>query len=242
MGEFIGGKGWMHPEIAVNTHELIFVTAGEVFIEEDGILYHLKAGDLLCLKPNKIHRGYRKSDNARFFWLHFSSDGYEKIGIYNHRTADIHGYVLLFKQLGHLATLEGTSELIECRIAALLLDIMRERDTKSKLFSDICEYIRRNISAPITVRSIADTFCYSSDYLSRVFTKSCGLSLKAYIDAERNTYIKHLLLNTNLTVRQISDKAGFESDNALIKFFKYNNSTTPTAFRNSYYASHTNSK
>jgi AraC-like DNA-binding protein len=241
MGQFIGGERWKHPEITVATYELIFVTSGEVFIEEGDRAYHLQQGDLLCLRPNVVHRGYRETDGTSFFWLHFYAEHYEeKIGVGFYRPADPHNYRVLFRQLGHLACKEGNKALIECRLATALLEIVRSGTSQSKLFSEVCEYIRINITSGISVGEISEHFRYSSDYLSRIFKKNSGVSLKEYLDSERNKYVQQLLLTTDMTLKEIAASVSFESDNALIKFFRYHNQTTPTQFRNSYHALHTN--
>ena len=242
MGLFVGGIGWIHPEISISTYELIFVTEGEVFIEENGKYYHLTQGDLLCLRPGVLHRGYKETDGSSFFWLHFYSDNYEKLGVWLHHLTDIYNTSLLFKQLGHLSQDPDNRYLIECKLAAFLFDVVRGSTSQSKLFSDICEYVRINISAAPSVKDVSKKYSYSTDYLSRVFKENCGTSLKAYIDAQRNSYVKHLLLNTNMTIKEIGYSASFDSDNSLIKFFKYHNGISPTTFRNSYYLSHTNNK
>lgn len=242
MGHFIGGERWRHPEISIDTYEIIFVTAGEVYIEEEGSFYLLTEGDMLCLRPGLTHRGYKETDNTRFYWLHFWADNYNKIGMYQHRTENTHNYKLFFRQMNHLACDKSNNNLIECKLAAFLLEALGEQSRKSKLFSDVSEHVRINIAAAPTVQSVAEAFGYNSDHLSRVFVKNSGIPLKAYIDRERNAYIKHLLLSTNMTVREIADVASFENDNLLIKFFKYNNAMTPTEFRNRYHASHTNNK
>jgi len=242
MGLFIGGDAWIHPEISTPTYELIFVTSGEVYIEEDGKYYHLTKGDLICLRPGVIHRGYRETNGASFFWVHFFAGNYDKIGVWLYHADDPYNYSLFFRQLGHLAREQSNKHLVECKLCELLFEIARSRSNQSKLFYDICEYIRVNVASAPSVKAISERYNYSADYLSRVFKVNCGISLKSYLDMERNAFVKHLLLSTNMTIKEISYAAAFESDNALIKFFKYHNRTSPTAFRNSYYSTHTNNK
>lgn len=240
MGQFVGKENWIHPERAISTYEIIYVNSGEVFIEEDGEFHHLTEGDMLCLRPEVVHRGYRKTDNTGFFWLHFRADNYDRLGLYRHTFSDRHAPELFFKQLCHLAVSEKDHSLLECRLAAFLLETVGSLKQKNKLFEDACEYIRLNIAAFPTVTSVAEHFGYNEHYLSRLFVKNCGLSLKAYIDEKRNAYVKHLLLSTTLTVTEIAHMAGFSGYSSLSKFFKYKNHITPTEFRNSNYASHTN--
>lgn len=240
MGYFIGYSGWTHPEITVETYEIIFVTEGDVYIEEGEKQYHLRAGDLLCLRPGIVHRGYAKGEIPCFYWLHFYAKNYDKVGVYTHHSSSIFNRALFFRQLNHLSQSRENRRVVECKFAAYLMELANMGEGKNKLFGDVCEYIRVHITDNMRARDIADLFGYSSDYLSRVFNANCGVSLKTYIMSKRNDYIKHLLLSTNMTVREIAEVMSFDSDNALIKFFRYANGTTPTLFRNSYYLSHTN--
>jgi len=240
MGEFIGEGEWIHPEISTKTYEIIFVTKGDVFLDEDGVKYDLAPGDLICLKPGLVHKGYKHSSGVRFFWLHFFAEHYDEIGVYKHKASDDYNYSAFFKQLCHLATLDADKALIECKLVAFLLDIKRGAIGKNKLFSDVCEYVRVHIADNPSVTSISEHFSYNPDYLTKVFLKNAGIGLKRYVDRERNAYVKNLLLTTTKSLKEIADACAFDSDNSLIKFFKYNNGISPTAFRNTYYASHTN--
>lgn len=242
MGLFIGEEGWIHPEANLSTYELIFILKGNVFLEEDGKNFDLKEGDLVCLKPGLTHKGTKKSDNASFFWLHFWAKNYEEFGVYESFVTDAYNCSQLFTTLNHMAMTGADKLLIECRLASFLLELKANNTMKNKLFADIREYIRVNISNALSVRDIAQVFCYNADYLSKLFIRFSGLPLKKYLDNERSAYIKNMLLTTTLTLKEIAAQTGFEDDNTLIKFFKRNNSCTPSQFRNSYYASHTNKK
>ncbi len=242
MGLFIGNEGWIHPEANLSTHELIFVVKGNVFLQEGDKYFDLKEGDLICLKPELTHKGTKKSDNASFFWLHFWANKYEDFGVYESFVPDLYNCSQFFTTLNHLAITGTDKRLIECRLAAFLLELKVNNTMKNKLFSDISEYIRVNVSNALTVSDIARIFGYNADYLSKLFTKFSGLPLKKYIDNERSAYIKNLLLTTSMTLKEIASQTGFEDDNTLIKFFKRNNACSPSQFRNSHYASHTNNK
>lgn len=242
MGYFISEKEWIHPKRTIDTYEIIFVTSGQVFICEETKQHVLCKGDVLVLQPNKLHFGYKQSENVSFFWLHFYCKNYDSIGEFNFHLNDYHNYKLLFRQLNHFATLDSNHSIIECEILLMLLNHKHIKSENSKLFYEISDYIRVNIANAPTVSSIAQKYNYSSDHLSKIFVKNCGINLKKYIDNERNNFIKSLLINTNLSISKIAKEANFIDDKAMIKFFKYNNNQTPTEFRSQYYATHTNNK
>lgn len=241
MGLFFSDFEWIHPEVSVPTYEIIFVIKGVAYIEENGERYELREGDMRCLIPNKIHRGYRTSE-CSFYWLHFYAENYDEIGVYSAHPEDFSSAVVLFKEINHLASLQSENALIECKLLAFLLQLNKGKHLKSKIFSDIAEYIRVNADKEITASSISKRFGYNADHLSKLFAANCGLPLKKYIDRIRLDFICNLLLSTTLSVKEIAEKSGFESDNALIKFFKYHKKQTPVKYRNSIYLSHTNNK
>lgn len=59
-------------------------------------------------------------------------------------------------------------------------------------------------------------------------------SAKSLIDDIVTTQIKHLLINTELSVTEIAYQAGFDDPTNFFKYFKKNTSFSPNQFRNSY--------
>ena len=242
MGYFNSERSWSHPKRVINTYEIIFVTEGQVFMREEDREYSLKKGDILILSPNLCHAGFNESSNVKFFWLHFFLNDESFLTKKCYSVNDYHNYELLFRRLNHLSTIGADKNIIECELALFFLNQKTGLNKNNKLFTDVALYIKNNISTPPTVSSLAKEFCYSADHLSKIFIKNTGMSLKKYIDSERNGFVKSLLLNTRLTIKEIANQSGFIDDGAFIKFFKYNNGCSPTEFRSLYYASYINNK
>ena len=241
MGYFISENDWIHPTRIIDTYEIIFVIDGEIFIREDQTKYTLSRGDFLLLKPHVQHSGYKKSNGVRFFWLHFYAENFNILNQSLYHIKDFTKYELLFKKLNHDASIKTDNTIIECELALMLLNQNNVSYNKcNKIFHEVEEYIRINVQNGLSVSSIAKKFGYNPDHLSKIFTKNASISLKKYIDIQRNNYVKNLLANTNMSLKEIAFSAGFSDDSALIKFFRYNNDKTPTEFRNLYYATHIN--
>lgn len=240
MGLFSIEGEWQHPERVNCTYELIFVVQGVVYIEEDGVQYELSEGELLCLRPNIMHRGYRISSDVSFFWLHFYAEHYDRYGIYHKKTNDMHNALVLMKNLNHLASIDSDKTLIESKLLTFLLELKHVEPMGNKLFGEVREYIRVNIRFAPKVKYIAEKFGYNADYLSKLFVKNCGFSMKAYIDQERTALLCDKLLNTTLSLKEIAEYCNFEDDNALIKFFTNRVGYSPTRYRNSKFGTHTN--
>ncbi|KRK47724.1 AraC family transcriptional regulator [Secundilactobacillus kimchicus] len=55
---------------------LIFMTAGRLYIAEDGTKYTVNAGELFLLQPKHHHYSWRKMDQTTsYYWLHFYTSG-----------------------------------------------------------------------------------------------------------------------------------------------------------------------
>lgn len=243
MGLFTGDPLWRHPVIATATYELVFVHEGTVFLEEAGEKYALSRGEYLVLSPSLTHGGYRESgERVSFTWLHFFADGLEKLGIPKHGScADPRTAEYRLRELGHMAE-SGERMRLEAELLSLLFFLKGAEGEGNRLCAEAAEYIRVHIAEAPTAREIADRFSYSADHLSRLFKKEYRLSLKAYIEAARVSYLKRTLLSETLSIGEIAALAGFEDGNRLSKFFKYHTGMTPGEYRAGFFLMHTNIK
>lgn len=77
---------------------------------------------------------------------------------------------------------------------------------------------------------IAEQFDISTSYLSRIFNKNMNTGLVDYIHKVRLENAKILLL-TNLSIKEIATKVGYNSSLALIRAFKKYEGNTPGKYR-----------
>ena len=71
----------------------------------------------------------------------------------------------------------------------------------------------------------------NNSYLSKVFKKSFGVGVLEYINKLRIEKSKQMLIDTNLSLLQISESIGYISDITFIRIFKRYEGTTPGKFR-----------
>ncbi|GAA0264676.1 hypothetical protein GCM10008922_24720 [Faecalicatena contorta] len=96
------------------------------------------------------------------------------------------------------------------------------------------EYVYKHFHEELTVEKIAKALGVNSDYLSRVFKKAEGISLKRYILQERTTRAKNLLRYSDYSILEISKYLGFSTQSHFTEVFKRFSDMTPQAFRNQY--------
>jgi len=83
---------------------------------------------------------------------------------------------------------------------------------------DILSYINRNISAPITIDTLAGEFFLSESYICRIFKSATGTTINKYITARRISIAK-ALLNEGAGVGEAFEKSGFADYSNFFKAF-----------------------
>lgn len=76
-GEDTYQVGDQHPDrYNIGVFDLILVTKGALFLEENGVAYRVKSGCHLILRPDAAHRTYLPcQEETHFYWLHFQTCG-----------------------------------------------------------------------------------------------------------------------------------------------------------------------
>lgn len=235
---------WCHPERIIDSFEVIFVLKGEVHIREEETEYALRENDLLLLEPSKLHVGTKTSaDEVSFYWFHFNTDveiPWKRLKIEN-----AYSLKTMMSQLLHITNTAGYSSESHDLICALLLEEIGfcasgDITSPTSLSVEIKEYIRLNISKPLTVKGVAEHFGYHENYIGKIFKSVNGVGMKQYIADIKIKKAKELLNTTLYTVKEIGFLLGFSGENNFIKFFKYHSGLTPTEHRNIYTNIHIN--
>lgn len=240
IGLFDTDTEWIHPTVTVDSYELIYALAGDVRIREGERYYCVHPGEMLLLAPHVEHGGFeRNTGRTSFYWLHFyTSDvgAWEipKLAVAPHNTEKA------LREIMHLWQTDKT--LTELTLAKFLLENRQRADSRGKLAYEVREYLRVHAREALRVEGVAKRFGYSADHLSRVWRAEFGQDLKAGITKHRLAEIESLLINTDYSIKEIAALTGFEEENAFVKFFKYHEKVTPSAYRNRFFGIHMNNK
>lgn len=104
----------------------------------------------------------------------------------------------------------------------------------SNLILTAIHYIEHQYAETITVSQIADELSVSVNHLISTFKKETGQTPGSYIHKIRIEQATRLLMNTDLTVQNISTMVGITDTNYFIKIFKRKYHLTPNQYRKSY--------
>ncbi len=245
-GKFSSNGDWIHGARTIPTYELIVVTHGTVYLEENGVRHILRANDYIILHPHLPHSGYRTSGEAvEFYWLHFYSEQDFPLPF----TGTARNPEILVQnarqllQIHHSDTYppRTTDHMMFVLLSELLVQRQQQKP-QNALAVKVLEYIRAHSDRPLRVRDVADAMGYHPDHLRRVLKSYCGTTINAEIAHCRLRRAEWLLQTTDYPVGRIAAELGYHDANLFEKFFTYHMGVTPTAYRNSFTNLHTNHK
>ena len=95
----------------------------------------------------------------------------------------------------------------------------------------ISDYIRSNLSSPLTVAVLCKKFSISKNKLYRISKEKFGDTIANYITGVRIERAKHYLTTTDLQVNEVSSLVGIYDYNYFSKLFRQKTGYTPLKYR-----------
>ena len=137
-------------------------------------------------------------------------------------------------------TADGIYRLYEemCLDFAKRMQEIRKETVISLHIRKCIDYIYENPSANLSVKALAETMNLNATYLSRLFRKEVGISLKQFVKEARVDIAKNLLRYSNLSYLVISVSLGFSSQSSFIAVFKEITGVTPKVYREKNFVIH----
>jgi AraC-like DNA-binding protein len=212
------------------------------------------SGDIFLLPSDEEHGGTADSEaRVSFIWMHFSAvdstasaylsslpriiPSVKETPIPSLSRSLLHkSRFLLYKH----DVLDATAALFAMEYETWGAAVSKEEGRE--LIHRAREWVRINADKQLTVTDVAAEFGYNADYLSSLFKRKNGESLKSYIDAMRMNALRTQLLTTDKPLKNIAIDFGFQDYKAFLKFFTYHEGMTPTEYREACYMTHKNNK
>lgn len=100
------------------------------------------------------------------------------------------------------------------------------------LAAQAAAYIDERFCDPsLTASSVAAHFNYSADYLARLFNQAYHETLAAYIGEKRIAHAARLLIETQLSVSEVTAQCGYQSASYFARAFKKRFTLSPSDYR-----------
>ncbi|MBF7139974.1 helix-turn-helix domain-containing protein [Pediococcus pentosaceus] len=107
---------------------------------------------------------------------------------------------------------------------------IRTLNSTTKSMVDIIKYIETNYKT-VTLEKISNHFGYNKNYISNKIKDYTGLSFIDLLDRKRIILAENLLLDTNLSITEISNQIGYKNPVSLFRLFKKHLKITPHQFK-----------
>jgi len=120
-----------------------------------------------------------------------------------------------------------------CHLADQLLAQAEAKDAGQlqKVKGEIEKYVARHYHEDIFLPGIARAMNYSSAYFSKLFKQCFQRNFITYLTDVRIQAAKDMIQNTDMTIREIGEKAGYKDPNYFTKVFRKVVGTSPSEYR-----------
>lgn len=139
---------------------------------------------------------------------------------------------------------KGAEQLIRNLLESFLILLMREQLEESSISLkegveglnqptiDICNYLKEHIGERVTLEELSERFHFGKSHMCVMFKKSMGTTIIDYHLNLKVAEAKRMLREEATTVREISERLGFDSPEYFSRCFFQRVGHSPRSFRN----------
>lgn len=116
------------------------------------------------------------------------------------------------------------------KVADVQLAELQQQTTHPEI-NKALDYVRANLSEPISAKQLAGHLPMNANYFSQLFKEQMGISFSDYVTRQRLQLAKRLLLTTALSIQEIAEQTGYQTDRYFIRVFRAHEQLSPAQFR-----------
>lgn len=218
-----------------------YIEKGAGVVQIDDHLFFPEEGDSYFLQTGTNHHYYSDKDNPwRKIFINVSGslldsliEGYGLKNNYYFKGLDLHLEMHCIFDLIKKSTEDHTEEII-CilnRIFFKMREQVKESDRASDTAEKMKEYLRNHAAAKFRIEELCNYISRSESRTIKIFKEAYGITPYAYFLDKKIRLAKDMLLNTNLSVRQIADHLHFADEYYFSNIFKRKTGVPPTKYR-----------
>lgn len=242
-------------------YSILFILKGEGKHFIDFKTYQYKRGSIIFIAKDQVHAFERNVNRKAIFFVFtakflekssLGSNLMQQINLYNYHLYDPilqleESEIGFFETLARRIRAEydahddfATEEIIGSMLKIFLL--MAERIRKKRTYVPIHStyyptflsfqnLLNQHLSESRKVQYYAQRLGISTKKLNRIVQEIIQKPVKEYIHEQLIMEIKRLLMNTDLSIKEIAYKTGFDEPTNFVKYFKKKTLLTPSSFR-----------
>lgn len=230
--------------------EIHFILKGHVLYEINGEHVQVKSGQMLLVFPKVNHKIQNASENVIKYSIALSfGSSRNKIIVQDNVKGSFYKSNVpkdTFTVLQHILDTRPAKETnghiaISAQALSLIYSLPFKfynsefLDSDDELFdarlSDAKQYINDNIGFNISCTQVAQHCYLSVKQLSRIFVRHEGTTLMKYITKVKTEAAEQLLKDSNISLKEVSEKLGFSNEYYFNTFFKKNSGMSPGDYR-----------
>ena len=104
-------------------------------------------------------------------------------------------------------------------------------ETDLQALDELTHYMDEHYSFNITLQTLSTIACMSESKMKKLFKSVYNMSITEYIQRKRISVAEHMLIQTDLTIAEISRIVGYSNPSRLIEIFKRYYGFTPSKYR-----------
>ena len=237
--------GSIRPNGRVDYH-ILYIAKGCCYITENGEQIPAPEGSVIIYLPHERqeYKFFSGTESTSYF-VHFSGNGCDelikKFNLTNQRIfhAGKSSHIInLFNNLIDEFQLKRPFYEYSCRgyLLTILAVISRNIERKSlnhtkQSIDEVCRQMYTNYASNLPMQYYANICNLSESRFSHLFKEQTGESPMSYIVNIKIERAKELLENTDLSILQISEMVGIQSQNYFSRIFKKYTSYSPLKYR-----------
>ena len=229
---------------------LLFIEEGSCVFEHDGVRNTVGENSIVLFKPNQSQfYSYFMENTTRVFWVHFTGKRAQEI--LNGCNINV-PFATLFYKPTHLETaiyniiteLKKPTQFYR-EICSSYLKIFLNyigdalsNDKENSGVNDRLVEVAKNISTSydqnLPIEHYANIYGCSVNRFIVIFKENFGCTPREYITQQRLNTAENLLLNSNLSIKKISEAVGYEDPLYFSRIFKKRYGYSPREFKELY--------
>lgn len=233
---------------------LLFMLKNTLYFTENGREVVLHPGEWYFQLPGLLQSSTRPSPLTEYFYIHFYADGrlaseewpappraFHNMLENNITVLPVRGSFDALQYLPYLEKIDRYNRSMngilqsESQLLALLDQMMVDtycgNPGEKHLVRQLFEYLCDVYTTDVTTADLEQKFCYTYDYLRKLFKQHYHYSPMQFIAYLRNETAKEMLLNTSKSIAEIAAALGYASTASFRKAFQQFNHLSPSAMR-----------
>ncbi len=246
--EHFSFEGEMH-----NFWELVFISEGKASIAKDNRIFNLGSGDIAFHRPMEFHRLLSNGSPFRVLVISFAADGeiLERLaeGVFTLELAQQNALMALLRDIEDAFTKDGivlsshgefpaSVQAVALHLELFLLDILKldglekkaDKTRSARDFSRVVEIMNQHIGENVSVPELARLANLSVSNLKKIFQKYAGTGVSKHFTSLKIIRATQLL-ESGLTVSEVSEQLGFSSQNYFSYVFRRETGRLPKTFK-----------